>query len=98
MTAWDDIGKIYILFGAVLAVAVPAFIWMLTRLKIHEAIKFRRRNRMKMPTILGSRRRPQRATLPAERPGGRRGGDGQSILSEGRPAGTGRAPRHDDRL
>lgn len=40
MTAWDDIGKIYILFGAVLAVAVPAFIWMLTRLKIHEAIKF----------------------------------------------------------
>ncbi|MAG35974.1 MAG: hypothetical protein CL878_07000 [Dehalococcoidia bacterium] len=40
MTAWDDIGKIYILFGVVLAVAVPAFIWMLTRLKIHEAIKF----------------------------------------------------------
>lgn len=37
---------------------------------------------MKMPTILGSHRRPQRATLPAERPGGRRGGDGQSILSE----------------
>ena len=28
------------LLGAILAVAFPAFIWMLTRMKIHEAIKF----------------------------------------------------------
>lgn len=40
MTAWDDIGKIYIMFGVILAVAFPAFIWMLARMKIHEAIKF----------------------------------------------------------
>jgi putative ABC transport system permease protein len=40
MTAWDDITKIYIMFGVILAVAFPAFIWMLARMKIHEAIKF----------------------------------------------------------
>jgi putative ABC transport system permease protein len=40
MTAWDDVGKIYLLFGMILIVAIPAFIWMLARMKIHEAIKF----------------------------------------------------------
>lgn len=40
MTAWDDIAKIYVIFGFILAIAFPAFIWMLTRMKIHEAIKF----------------------------------------------------------
>jgi putative ABC transport system permease protein len=40
MTAWDDIAKIYIMFGFILAIAFPAFIWMLARVKIHEAIKF----------------------------------------------------------
>jgi putative ABC transport system permease protein len=40
MTAWDDITKIYIMFGVILAIAFPAFIWMLARMKIHEAIKF----------------------------------------------------------
>ena len=40
MTAWDDIAKIYIMFGFILAIAFPAFIWMLARMKIHEAIKF----------------------------------------------------------
>ncbi len=40
MTAWDDVGKIYAMFGIILVVAFPAFIWMLVRMKIHEAIKF----------------------------------------------------------
>ena len=40
MTAWDDIYKIYVILGVILAIAFPAFIWMLTRMKIHEAIKF----------------------------------------------------------
>lgn len=40
MTSWDDIAKIYVMFGAILAIAFPAFIWMLARMKIHEAIKF----------------------------------------------------------
>jgi putative ABC transport system permease protein len=40
MTAWDDVGKIYVMFGVILAIAFPAFIWMLARMKIHEAIKF----------------------------------------------------------
>jgi putative ABC transport system permease protein len=40
MTAWGDIAKIYVLFGIILAIAFPAFIWMLARMKIHEAIKF----------------------------------------------------------
>ncbi|HEX2034605.1 MAG TPA: FtsX-like permease family protein [Chloroflexota bacterium] len=40
MTAWDDIVKIYVLFAFILAIAFPAFIWMLARMKIHEAIKF----------------------------------------------------------
>jgi hypothetical protein len=40
MTAWDDITKIYVMFAVILAIAFPAFIWMLARMKIHEAIKF----------------------------------------------------------
>jgi hypothetical protein len=28
------------MFGIILAIAFPAFIWMLSRMKIHEAIKF----------------------------------------------------------
>jgi putative ABC transport system permease protein len=40
MTAWGDIAKIYVIFAAILAIAFPAFIWMLARMKIHEAIKF----------------------------------------------------------
>lgn len=40
MTAWDDIYKIYAILGVILAFAFPAFIWMLARMKIHEAIKF----------------------------------------------------------
>ncbi len=40
MTAWDDVLKIYVIFALILCVAIPAFIWMLARMKIHEAIKF----------------------------------------------------------
>ena len=40
MTAWDDVIKIYVMFGITLAIAFPAFIWMLSSMKIHEAIKF----------------------------------------------------------
>jgi len=40
MTSWDDIYKIYAILGVILAFAFPAFIWMLARMKIHEAIKF----------------------------------------------------------
>ncbi len=40
MTAWNDIVKIYAILGVILSIAFPAFIWMLARMKIHEAIKF----------------------------------------------------------
>lgn len=39
-TAWADIGKIYLVLGVVLLVAVPVSIWMLRRIRIHEAMKF----------------------------------------------------------
>ncbi len=39
-TAWGDIGKIYLVLGTVLLVAVPVSIWMLRRIRIHEAMKF----------------------------------------------------------
>jgi putative ABC transport system permease protein len=40
MTAWSDIFKIFAILGVILSIAFPAFIWMLARMKIHEAIKF----------------------------------------------------------
>lgn len=39
LIAWDDITKIYIVFGAMLALAVAGMIWFLTRLRIFEAVK-----------------------------------------------------------
>ena len=39
-TAWGDIAKIFLVLGVVLAVAVPVSIWMLRRIRIHEAMKF----------------------------------------------------------
>ncbi|MDP6758031.1 MAG: hypothetical protein QF719_07440, partial [Chloroflexota bacterium] len=39
-TAWVDIGRIFILFGAVLVLSFPVSAWMLRRIKIHEAMKF----------------------------------------------------------
>ncbi len=40
VTAWDDIGKIFILFGIVVVLAFPVSVWMLRRIRIHEAMKF----------------------------------------------------------
>lgn len=40
LTAWDDIAKIYAILGIILIIAVPVIIKMLTRMRIHEAIKF----------------------------------------------------------
>ena len=40
ITAWGEIGKIFILFGIVLALAFPVSVWMLRRIRIHEAMKF----------------------------------------------------------
>lgn len=37
--AWDDITMIYIVFGAMLLLAVAGMIWLLTRLRIFEAVK-----------------------------------------------------------
>ncbi|MEO2167002.1 MAG: FtsX-like permease family protein [bacterium] len=39
-TAWGDIGRIFMLFGAVLVLSFPVSVWMLRRIKIHEAMKF----------------------------------------------------------
>ncbi|HUV95202.1 MAG TPA: FtsX-like permease family protein [Anaerolineae bacterium] len=39
LIAWDDIGKIYIVFGAMLVLAIAGMIWLLTRLKVFEAVK-----------------------------------------------------------
>ncbi len=39
-TAWDDIARIFALFGFVLAAAFPVSIWMLRRMRIHEAMQF----------------------------------------------------------
>lgn len=39
MIAWEDIIKIYIVFGAMLLLAVAGMIWLLTRLRIFEAVK-----------------------------------------------------------
>jgi putative ABC transport system permease protein len=39
-TAWSDIGRVFVLFGMVLAVAFPALVWMLRRIRIHEAMQF----------------------------------------------------------
>ena len=38
--AWADISKIYILFGAVLVLAFPVSAWLLSKVRIHEAVKF----------------------------------------------------------
>ena len=40
LTAWADISKIFILFGLVLALTFPVSVWMLRRIRIHEAMKF----------------------------------------------------------
>ena len=39
-TAWDDIGKIYVVFGVLIAAALPLSIRLLRRVRTHEAIKF----------------------------------------------------------
>jgi len=39
-TAWSDIGRVFVLFGMVLAVAFPVLVWMLRRVRIHEAMQF----------------------------------------------------------
>ena len=39
-TAWDDIAKIYVVFGVLIAAALPLSIWLLRRVRTHEAIKF----------------------------------------------------------
>jgi len=39
LIAWDDIAKIYILFGAMLVLAIGGMIWLLSRLKMFEAVK-----------------------------------------------------------
>ena len=39
LIAWDDIAKIYLAFGATLAVAVGSMIWFLLHLRIFEAVK-----------------------------------------------------------
>ena len=40
ITAWGDVLKIYILFGAVVAVAFPVSAWLLSKIRINEAVKF----------------------------------------------------------
>jgi len=40
ITAWVDVLKIYILFGAVVAVAFPVSAWLLSKIRINEAVKF----------------------------------------------------------
>ena len=40
ITAWDEIGKIFAVFGIVLVFAFPVSVWMLRRIRIHEAMKF----------------------------------------------------------
>jgi putative ABC transport system permease protein len=39
LIAWEDITKIYVVFGAMLLLAVASMIWFLTRLRIFEAVK-----------------------------------------------------------
>ncbi len=39
-TAWDDVGKIYVVFGVLIAAALPLSIRLLRRVQTHEAIKF----------------------------------------------------------
>ena len=40
ITAWGDISKIYIVFAVVVAAAVPLSAWLLSKIRIHEAVKF----------------------------------------------------------
>ncbi len=40
ITAWGEIGQIFILFGVVVLLAFPVSVWMLRRIRIHEAMKF----------------------------------------------------------
>jgi len=39
LIAWEDITKIYVVFGAMLLLAVASMIWFLSRLRIFEAVK-----------------------------------------------------------
>jgi len=39
LIAWDDVTTIYLVFGAILLLAVVGMIWLLARLKIFEAVK-----------------------------------------------------------
>lgn len=39
-SAWDDVAKIYVVFGVLIAAALPLSIWLLRRVRTHEAIKF----------------------------------------------------------
>jgi putative ABC transport system permease protein len=39
LIAWEDIARIYVVFGAMLLLAVAGMIWLLTRLRIFEAVK-----------------------------------------------------------
>ena len=40
ITAGADVAKIYVLFGVVVAVAFPVSAWLLSRIRINEAVKF----------------------------------------------------------
>jgi putative ABC transport system permease protein len=40
LTAWDEIIKMYVILAVFLALALPVNIWLLARMKIHEAVKF----------------------------------------------------------
>lgn len=40
ITAWGDVSKIYVLFAIVLVLAFPLSAWLLSRIRIHEAVKF----------------------------------------------------------
>ena len=40
VTAWSEVAKIYILFGVVVAIAFPISAWLLSKIRINEAVKF----------------------------------------------------------
>jgi len=39
-TAWDDIAKVYVVFAVLILVAQLLSVWLLRRVRTHEAIKF----------------------------------------------------------
>ena len=40
VTAWSEVAKIYVLFGVVVAIAFPISAWLLSKIRINEAVKF----------------------------------------------------------